>query len=166
MNIKEQTNEILNQISELVSELSDEQYNVMLPILSNSSIGKHVRHIVEFYQCLTNGLSEGYVNYDKRERNLLLENNRGYTKNAIKIISNCIAIIQDNSLLLNTSHDNTVSTMNTSIFRELTYNMEHAIHHLAIIKIGIKNSFEEVNLSENMGVANSTILYQQQLAVK
>jgi uncharacterized damage-inducible protein DinB len=166
MNIKEQTNEILNQISELVSELSDEQYNVMLPILSNSSIGKHVRHIVEFYQCLTNGLSEGYVNYDKRERNLLLETNRGYTKNAIKIISNCIAIIQDNSLLLNTSHDNTVSTMNTSIFRELTYNMEHAIHHLAIIKIGIKNSFEEVNLSENMGVANSTILYQQQLAVK
>jgi uncharacterized damage-inducible protein DinB len=166
MNIKEQTNEILNQISELVSELSDEQYNVMLPILSNSSIGKHVRHIVEFYQCLTNGLSEGYVNYDKRERNLLLENNRGYTKNAIKIISNCIAIIQDNSLLLNTSHDNTVSTMNTSIFRELTYNMEHAIHHLAIIKIGVKNSFEEVNLSENMGVANSTILYQQQLAVK
>jgi uncharacterized damage-inducible protein DinB len=163
MDIRNQTDEILSQVLELINQLNDEQYTASLPVLSNSSVGKHVRHIVEFYQCLTNGLSGGCVNYDNRERNLLLETKRECTQNAIKIIINYVTIIQDNPLLLSHTYNDTVSTLNTSVFRELAYNIEHTVHHLAIIKIGINSNFAEVSLPQNMGIANSTVKYQQEL---
>jgi len=54
--------------------------------------------------------------------------------------------------------------MNSSYFRELQYNIEHAIHHMAIIKIAIGACFTEVELPANFGVAYSTVRYQKQLA--
>lgn len=167
MDIRKQTFQILNQVAELINQLSSEQYAKSLPVLSDNSVGKHTRHVVEFYQCLLNGLSGGFVDYDKRERNILLETDRNYTQEAIKAIINYIEIIQDNSLQLNISYGDRISTINTSIFRELAYNIEHTVHHLAIIKIGIQIHFPEMSLPENLGVAHSTIKYQQeQLAVK
>ena len=167
MDIRKQTFQILNQVAELINQLSSEQYAKSLPVLSDNSVGKHTRHVVEFYQCLLNGLSGGFVDYDKRERNILLETDRNYTQEAIKEIINYIEIIQDNSLQLNISYGDRISAINTSIFRELAYNIEHTVHHLAIIKIGIQTHFPEMSLPENLGVAHSTIKYQQeQLAVK
>jgi hypothetical protein len=51
---------------------------------------------------------------------------------------------------------------NTSYNRELVYNLEHAIHHMAIMKIAVDNAFPQVQMPENFGVAYSTIRYQQQ----
>lgn len=164
MDIRKQTSQILNQVTELVCQFNVEQYSKPLPVLSGNSVGKHIRHIIEFYQCLLNGLSCGCIDYDKRERNLLLETDTNYTQEAIKRITNYIEIIQDNSLLLNASYGDAISTVNTSIFRELAYNIEHTIHHLAIIKIGIKTHFTAIQLPENIGVAHSTIKYQQTAA--
>ena len=44
---------------------------------------------------------------------------------------------------------------------ELIYNLEHSIHHQALIKVAVlKNS--AIQLSENFGVAKSTIEYRNQ----
>ena len=48
-------------------------------------------------------------------------------------------------------------TINTSLHRELQYNIEHAVHHLAIIKIGIKSLEDSFKLDDNFGIAASTI---------
>ena len=49
----------------------------------------------------------------------------------------------------------------SSLERELAYNIEHAIHHMAIIKIAIQTVFPNVKLAENFGVAYSTVRYQK-----
>ena len=162
MTIREQTTKVLNQVLELIKQLDTEQYSQLLPVLTDNSVGKHIRHIAEFYQCLLNGLSAGSIDYDKRERNILLETDIDYTCEAIKKIIHRIEIIQDNKLQLNVSYGDSFSVVETSVFRELTYNIEHTIHHLAIVKIGITTSFPEVILLENIGVSHSTIKFQEQ----
>ena len=157
--------QILKQLSDLLQTLNAEQYRSMLDLLSNNSIGKHTRHIVEFYQCVFAGLDSGIINYDNRTRNTLLETDREYAQDAIKKI---IAEIDENNadrivfLQLSFSPTTEPTEMQSSYYRELAYNIEHAVHHLAIIKIAVNTYFREVHLPENFGVAHSTQVYQQQ----
>ncbi|MCU0471726.1 MAG: hypothetical protein MUF58_24420 [Arcicella sp.] len=48
----------------------------------------------------------------------------------------------------------------SSFYRELTYLIEHTIHHLAIIKIGLNEVYPEIIIPKNFGVAHSTIRYR------
>jgi hypothetical protein len=43
--------------------------------------------------------------------------------------------------------------------RELAYNIEHTIHHMAIIKQSIIEHFTYIDLPEYFGVASSTVRY-------
>ena len=47
--------------------------------------------------------------------------------------------------------------------RELLYNLEHCIHHQALIKVAIIQS-ATIEIDENFGVARSTIEYRKQCA--
>ncbi len=166
MDIRKHTSVTLLQVSEVIHLLDNNQYAKPLDVLSDNSVGKHIRHIVEFYQCLINGLAIGCIDYDERERNMLLETDPNYTLEIIKHLINNIVIIKDNELLLNVTYGDNFITIKTSFFRELAYNIEHTIHHLAIIKIGIKLHFPSLVLPEDLGVAHSTIKYQQQVSLK
>ena len=48
----------------------------------------------------------------------------------------------------------------SSFYRELAYNIEHAIHHMALIKIGVRALRETIKLPDYFGVASSTVRYQ------
>jgi hypothetical protein len=50
------------------------QYTQPLTVFSGSSVGQHVRHTVEFFQCFILGLENGVVDYDARKRDFLIEN--------------------------------------------------------------------------------------------
>jgi hypothetical protein len=53
--------------------------------------------------------------------------------------------------------------ISTNYFREVAYNIEHTIHHMALIRVGI-NETTNILLPENFGVASSTIKYRKQCA--
>lgn len=163
MAIRKQSIEILNQLTTVIEKLGNEEYSKPLSTLSDSSIGKHIRHIIEFYQCLFNGIPEGIVDYDKRERNLKLETDPVFTIAIIRTVISQISNTKDISLVLHTSYENQISELRSSVFRELFYNIEHATHHLAIIKIGITQHFSHITTDENLGVAYSTIQYREQV---
>jgi len=153
----------LIEIRSLLIKLNDDQYSHKSGILSGSSIGQHVRHILEFYVCLLNGRKTGIANYDNRERDYALENN---TSNAIKVIHelliNLSKIEIDSTIILEGNYSSTKQEplmINSSILRELTYNLEHSIHHQALIKIGLKALNIEYLIDENFGVAPATIRF-------
>ncbi len=155
---------IINQLVGLLETLPSAHYQQSLNALHGSSLGQHTRHIVEFYQCLMEGIADGQINYDARERRLDIETNQYFALEILEKLSQKLATLTtDKSMILwaLVAGEDTVA-LPTSLFRELNYLIEHTIHHLAIIKIGITQSFEDFGISPNFGVAHSTLLYRQQ----
>jgi hypothetical protein len=58
-------------------------------------------------------------------------------------------------------HNDDFVTIDTNSTRELVYNIEHAVHHMAIMKIGIREIASYVKLPSDFGVAASTVRYKE-----
>jgi len=54
--------------------------------------------------------------------------------------------------------------LSTNYLRELTYNIEHAVHHMAIMKIGISEIAPYVTCPRDFGVAVSTTRHRESVA--
>lgn len=161
MNLTEYNRKNLLSIHALLQSLNDEQFREPLPVLSGSSIGAHVRHILEFYICLLRANSDSPVCYDKRERNHRIETERLF---ALVIIDNVIAklmdIKSDHRIVLRSDfseNGNDAKELDSSLFRELAYCLEHSIHHEALIKIGVNSMCDDAVMIESFGVAPSTL---------
>ena len=158
--LKQEAIKQLLSVQSILCQINDEDYSTSLKTLKGASIGKHIRHIVEFYECLLFNSADNIVNYDLRKRNLLLEENVKYTNDFITEIIDMLVKIENNSrILLMSKYQNQIVSMESSIYREITYNIEHTVHHLAIISIAIPIHFDYINLSANFGYADSTIQY-------
>ncbi|TRZ42795.1 DinB family protein [Robertkochia solimangrovi] len=151
-----------NNLKLVIGQLSAKEYTTPLKVLNGSTIGMHIRHILEFYQCLMEGKQSGEVNYDDRRRDKMIESDPGFALGVLGDIADGI----DHSrmeipmkLLYNydTSCHSKGEIVPTSLRRELIYNLEHLIHHLAIIKIGIQAMKPDLLLDKNFGVAVSTV---------
>ena len=131
--------ETLNNLAKLISPL-DKIYSQKNSHLINETIGKHVRHIIDFYLCFINGIKNKFIDYDKRERNTKVENDKEY---AIQTISAIIDQLNNGYLntpiTINLNLSITKSSLKSSLERELMYIVDHAIHHGHIIQIFIKN---------------------------
>jgi uncharacterized damage-inducible protein DinB len=154
---------IQHQIDILLDALNNEQYAQELAVLSNASIGKHLRHIYEFYKTIVDSALSGKIDYSLRQRNQDIEKSipiaKSYLEQVFEKISN---LDLENELLVipEFGFENQKYEFKSSIGRELMYAFDHAVHHLAIIKIGAASL--NVSLPKNFGVAPSTIKYQNQ----
>jgi uncharacterized damage-inducible protein DinB len=166
MQLSRACNAILNQLIDLVSQLKDDDFTKPSVTLSHSTIGQHLRHTVEFFICLEQGYTTGVVNYDNRTHDKLIETDRFLALNALYRIQEFISSIQiDQPLQLEVGyHPNNEESIviETNFWRELTYNIEHAVHHMAIMKIGIRETAPYVSLPSDFGVAVSTLRYKNQ----
>lgn len=148
---------LLNQLSELLQQLDDAQYGRRLPLLSNASLGQHTRHLLEFFIELQNGYENALVDYDRRQRDHAIETDRDVANEKIREI--CSGLGKPNkALALNV--DSCQDTIPSNYYRELVYNLEHTIHHMAIIRIGVQNMAGPV-LPESFGVAPSTLKFRR-----
>ena len=76
MQLQQISVDILKQLIGVSGQLQDEEFRQPLNILSKNSIGKHIRHIIEFYDLMMVGNTSGSVDYDKRSHDKVLEDNR------------------------------------------------------------------------------------------
>jgi len=155
---------ILNQLANLVSQISEEDFKKPSPTLNGSTIGQHLRHTIEFFLCLEKGLTTGIVNYDKRDHDQAIENDKFIAHSIIQNISVAVKNMEDRSLTLEVCYhveNEDFTTLPTSYWRELVYNIEHAVHHMAIMKIGVREIAPYIELPKDFGIAISTIRHQQ-----
>jgi len=154
----------LDELQRILSQLSNEQYGSRLPVLSDSSIGQHTRHIIEFFQELNNNYDSGVIFYDKRQRNRLLETDCVLALIELNDIKNKLSGKDKEMLLVGSysSESADETTVKTTYYRELVYNLEHAIHHMAMIKIGVRQT-TMVQVPSDFGVAAATIQHKRSL---
>lgn len=165
MNLKTASISVLAQLEDVLKQMKEENYNQIVSSL-DATIGQHVRHILEFYLCLFEGLNKGKINYDHRRRDKRIETEKDF---AMKIIQNIKQQIdgqkRNSNLLLELSYGEITDQnigINTNYKRELAYNVEHTIHHLAIVRQGFKEICQYIDLPENFGIASSTLRYRKQ----
>lgn len=155
-------NNSLNELIGLLNQLSNSEYSKPCPALSNATIGEHTRHIIEMFQCLENFYDSGVVNYDKRERNIQIQTDTNFAIESIISVKRNLE--KENKIIeLQQIIDGEEIRIESNYNRELLYNLEHCIHHQALIKVAILQC-EDVVIDANFGVARSTIEYRNQCA--
>lgn len=159
--IRQQAADSLEELATLIRSLHVSQFTQPLPSLHQNSAGKHARHIIEFFECLDWADHALIVNYDERQRNLRLEEEPEFALHTIARLQERILGYEEKTLSMEFDYGKGKSRICTTLYRELVYNIEHCVHHLAILKIGIESHFPQVYLSPELGVAYSTQQYQK-----
>jgi hypothetical protein len=153
------------QLTASLNQLTDQQYSQPCTLLSGATVGQHLRHIIELFQCLEEGYDSGIVNYEHRKRDNLIETSKS---TAVALLEEIYSRLNKSNkvLILEASYDEMDSSgvhIQTNYHREIAYNLEHTIHHMALVRIGI-SEVAGLKLPESFGVAPSTTRYKQQCA--
>ena len=156
---------VKNNLSEnidLLRQLTNEEFTQQNPELSNATIGEHMRHIIELFGCLLENYDYGLINYDDRKRDVLLQTDKN---EAIAIIEKYLLELDKPNKPLSLTHNcfSPIELLQTNYFRELIYNLEHSIHHQALIKVAL-HSLPHIKIPSTFGVAPSTLEYRKQCA--
>jgi hypothetical protein len=158
--LQQTINNSLDELADLLNQLSDTDYSNPCTELSNATIGEHTRHIIEMFQCLQSQYDSGIVNYDKRARNTIIQTNTNFAIEEIKAIKVCLDK-PNKTIELQQIIDGESLNITSNYFRELLYNLEHCVHHQALIKVALLRC-DHVQVDQNFGVARSTIEYRNQ----
>jgi len=145
----------LDELIVLVTTLEDKQYTFISDAeMAAASIGRHLRHTLEIFILLVQNYDAGRVDYENRARNLALEEDRllairqlNYLKKHFNKPDKPIELI-NNQVVIKTSYR-----------RELLYQLEHIIHHNAIIRPAVTHFLGDA-IQQNFGYAPATIKYQ------
>lgn len=151
----------LLQIKDLLQVIKTEHFTEKTEVLSGSSVGQHIRHILEFYLLLVSGSFSGTVSYDKRQRDKRIEQDPQFAMATIERLIPGIDTLDENLPVYfegDFSSDGSLEKLTqSSVGRELAYCIEHSIHHQAIIKAGLIALGLGSLTNEHFGVAYSTI---------
>ncbi|HLA58712.1 MAG TPA: hypothetical protein VK622_08125 [Puia sp.] len=165
MELQKAVQQVFLQLTDSLNQLQPDQYIHSCKYLSGNTIGQHVRHIIEMFQCLDAGYQNGEVDYEKRKRDKQIETNKEFAADLLKEISRQIS--RDNkTLYLLTYYDelqDQPDKISTNYFREIAYNLEHTIHHMALIRVGLRE-LGDLPVDDSYGVASSTLKYRKQCA--
>ena len=164
MNASHGTILIANQMVELLESLDQAAYTCPLPLFHGSTIGQHVRHILEFYTCLLEGMPSAHIDYSSRKRNNALSENLSAALATLEYIAVTVGNNDERQWLKIDSEfsetDEDRPAYISSMGRELQYAFDHAVHHLAIIRMGLEVHFPEIPVDTDLGVAPSTLKYR------
>jgi hypothetical protein len=165
MELQKNVIQVFLQLTDSLKQLRGDQYNYPCRNLSGNTIGQHLRHIIEMFQCLEDGYKIGVVDYDKRKRDQQIETNMYF---AVSLLPQIIQqISKENKPLFLLTYYNDLQTepekIASNYFREIAYNLEHTIHHMALIRVGLRE-MGEIQVDESYGVASSTLKYRKQCA--
>ena len=152
-----------------MSSLNAELYTKTQACRYNSTIGGHVRHNLDHFICLEEGVKTGRVDYDARPRNEFLETNPDYAANKMAELVEFLNSLATSNLDLplkvkmdsNANHDEIQKWSDSSLRRELQFLISHTIHHYALIVTLC--SADKVEPPNDFGVAPSTLRFRKSL---
>jgi uncharacterized damage-inducible protein DinB len=146
----------------LIDLVGSENYTACAKPGFESTIGQHVRHVVEHYQCFFTQLPNGMICYDERARMAQLELDSRLARHTIE--TELIAML-DNTYELAPSSGIKVCDMqaqgsvSSSVERELVFLQSHTTHHNAMIAAMAR--FLGFKPNVDTGVAAATREYKE-----
>lgn len=155
----------ITQLNASIRSLDRDAYRTPCRNLGGSSIGQHVRHVIEMFQCLLQGYETGSVDYESRRRDPSIENDPALATGLLEDIVKGVDR-PDRALVLTGVYSETggeAMCFDTNYRREVVYNLEHTIHHMALIRVGLRE-VSDLEVPEGFGVASSTVKHRRECA--
>jgi hypothetical protein len=161
---------ILSQQAFILETISDDDYVKHHPFYLGSSVGGHVRHVLDHWSKLMNHdyaiSSTDAIDYDSRERNTEIETNRlvalGINEKILHQLDSALQHRRPETplqvMFLGDSKSGIRYTVDTTFGRELSFVSHHATHHLSTIKL-LMQTMSYDSLPTTIGMAHSTIQY-------
>jgi hypothetical protein len=161
----EQNAALLDQAVEVLSVMDDASYSKPNSLFDGQRIGAQIRHVLEFYECLFDGLSSGYVNYDARRRDPQVEANRAAAIARLEAARNRLLsdpMLRKDDILWTASEGSADASgqgsfVLSSVARELQAVETHTVHHFAIIAMLLRHA--GIPVPSNFGVSRATLMY-------
>jgi len=156
---------MLHQLADTINLMNPEDFVKPSHALSGATMGQHLRHTLEFFICLEEAYDNGTVNYDRRNRDVLMESDKFFALEVIARIEHFVRSQRHNKELTLEVDDEAKESachIGTNYYRELVYNIEHAVHHMAIMKIGLREVAPYVTVPPDFGVAASTVRFRKE----
>jgi hypothetical protein len=151
----------LRQAYVLVNELDDTTFLTSPNGFVPHRVGSHLRHVLEFYECFLQGLESGRIDYDRRRRDVTVENSRRVAAARIGAIICALerTVLNPNCILaVRMENDEDGVYLQSSIGRELQALSSHTIHHFALI--GLTLRLHGFPIDPEFGMSPSTLRYQ------
>jgi uncharacterized damage-inducible protein DinB len=156
----------LRQALELLRALDDDTYCATDSRCYPSGIGSHLRHNLDHYRSFLDGLTTGRVDYDARERDVLVEADRTRAMQQIDVIVHQLTALGEEDthrpLLVKMDCDGDDRWVRSTLDRELQFLISHTVHHYALIALIARLQGHEPG--DEFGVAPSTLHYRQELS--
>lgn len=156
----EEAKDILTDLQNYLESIDQSCYQDPLKLLSGSTIGSHTRHVIEYFQCLIQHSKNLSINYNLRKRDLEIEQKKDHAVSTISLLRSQLDLLDPRHHIKVYRDKEESHSVASSIGRELSFNAEHAIHHMAIIKMAMLSSDYSCDIPERFGVAPSTILHR------
>jgi uncharacterized damage-inducible protein DinB len=155
--------DLLREMACAVSQLAPEEYtDSEVPGISGS-IGGHVRHCLDHVHALERGLEHGYVDYDARHRQTVVERDREHAALALMGAAARFSTLDEQALTRAVTvrallaRDGRQVQSASSVGRELAFVVSHTIHHNAQIAL-LAHRLGSSRLPPRFGLAPSTPL--------
>jgi len=155
---------VFAQCERLLAEVSDHAYHSASATIRGGTMGKHLRHVLDHYSALFNGLEQGPVVYDRRERHVAMESDRAAAHSAIRLLRDRLPGVCARGLdtpvqvCVMVSGDGHEVELRSTLGRELAFATHHAVHHQAMMRaIAAEFGFE---VHDQFGKAPSTIHHE------
>lgn len=159
----------LRQGATLVGELPEGLYTGFHPSSPEGSIGAHLRHCIDHFDCFLKGLGQGKIDYAKRDRRLDLEQDPGVAIPHLEGIVTGLMALQgewDRDRVIDVKvasfDDRDEGWLPSTLGRELQFLLSHTIHHFALIAMLLR--LAGLTPPKEFGVAPSTLHYRESLA--
>jgi hypothetical protein len=157
--------DVVEQAIALLDDISLHDYQSALKPHFSSSIGAHIRHIVDHFIAIVDGCESGDINYNKRNRHGEVEQFPDKATASLEIVKtwltkNCASELMNKKVFVTTEIDishTKSTTCESTLERELVFAASHAIHHYALIRI-IRH-MQGKQLPEFFGYAPATITH-------
>lgn len=158
--------EVLEQGLDLLERIDDRFYSETGGLPVQSGVGAHFRHCIDFYQSFLAGVASGQIDYDRRERDTLVERDRAFAATRLRVVISELQSLSfdggEAGVLVSLEAESGESSelprwCISTVARELQFLLSHTVHHYALVALVLRlQGFEP---GEEFGVAPSTLKF-------
>ena len=156
----------LEQGAELIRRLGDEAYASDGEPPSRGGVGAQFRHCLDFYDCFLDGVGDGRIDYNRRQRDTRVESDRAHALKKVEQICERLRRLEGDAATRSLSvraeqgSGSAAEWSPSSAGRELQFLVSHTVHHYALIALMLRlQGFDIAREHPDFGVAPSTLAH-------